>query len=893
MQLTVQNLSTESIYRSMEYFQEDRDTDWVSYQPIVTCTLNNKINRIAKFTGGTTNEAYILGQKFYSSEPYNSNIINVVLPTTNAELTGSVNLLTQLSIDTPVYTNVDLNKYQIYSFGDNNVGRFLRIPKNCNQLKVLSFDIDNFNSITNPESYIFGSEDNNNYFYLKKKIGNLNSFVFGYGKTETNITLDIVDNGRHSFKLVQNYDNDSNNDNNSTIELYIDNVLKYTFTDEYKNIPSKSLFIFGMNSIRLSNKPCLAIGRKLLATNSDKFMYVSNINQDLKDLYDPATKNDKIYFPIDFSIKTLMGAATGPFSLFSQTNVKNDEIYYVVHLENDTFKVVYMKSNYTVDLEEYEAIRKLQFEVNMKRSNVNTSISDNTHNNVINNIEFKTFRKVTPSGTYKFRNNELVTLSTKFTAIINAMSANTKVWEFGIITRKGYTPDIISVEVSNTITVDIDTLSTVKGNSVSIINTTSASTINDITNDYTTVNDKEQPHTSIVFVKDINTVETPSQVQLAAAHPVINALESASTQQVVLTSQTIDGIPGSGILSVSSELYEYALSIFQDMDKSYVDPVSSFSFNATEIPLTDWFVNNDNIITQVKESIHESSFSFNAREIPLTDWFINNDNIITQIKESIRESSFDFNAKGIPIQSMTYNDNIISLSKITENSFSFNVKQTNDYSNVKNGYNTISDYTIVTTSGINLNGISIIKLQTIEDINAGNTNTNSILNADKNYTSLINNINTSRDSLGDYKNSAMYSKTRNIISSNTKVSVFDASLKLDKINVVYDSIPRMVTSSNIKIYDTNVDVNMDNINTLYDSVPNISTVISNKLFDANNNITLDKLNALNSDTTAIITLNDSSIMTDIDLDSGSNLLNKDNSSIVNPAIQLNPGVVLV
>ena len=157
---------------------------------------------------------------------------------------------------------------------------------------------------------------------------------------------------------------------------------------------------------------------------------------------------------------------------------------------------------------------------------------------------------------------------------------------------------------------------------------------------------------------------------------------------------------------------------------------------------------------------------------------------------------------------------------------------------------------------------------------------------------IINNINTNRDNLGDYKNSAMYSKTRNIISSNTKVSVFDASLKLDKINVVYDSIPRMVTSSNIKIYDTNVDVNMDNINILYDSVPNISTVISNKLFDANNNITLDKLNALNGDTTAIITLNDISIMTDIDLDSGSSLLNKDNSSILNPAIQLNPGVIL-
>ena len=892
MQLTVQNLSTESIYRSMEYFQEDRDTDWVSYQPIVTCTLNNKINRIAKFSGGTTNEAYILGQKFYSSEPYDSNIINVVLPTTNPELTGRVDLLTQLSIDTPVYTNVDLNKYQIYSFGDNNVGRFLRIPKNCNQLKVLSFDIDNFNSITNPESYIFGSEDNNNYFYLKKKIGNLNSFVFGYGKTETNITLDIVDNGRHSFKLIQ-----SDDTINSTIELHIDNVLKYTFSDELQNIPSKSLFIFGMNSIRLSNKPCLAIGRNLLATNSDKFMYVSNINQDLKDLYDPATKNDKIYFPIDFSIKTLMGAATGPFSLFAQTNIKTDEIYYVVHVENDTFKVVYMKSNYTVDLEKYEAIRKLQFEVNMKRSKVNTNTSDNTHNNIINNIEFKTFRKVTPSGTYKFRNNELVILKTKFTAIINAMSADTKVWEFGIITRKGHTPDIISVEVANTITVDIDTLSTVKGNSVRIINATEASTISDITNDYTNVNDKEQPHTSIIFVKESNSIETPSQVQLAVSHPVINALDSANTQQVVLTSQSVDGIPGSGILTVSSELYEYSFSIFQDIDKSYTDPVSSFSFNAHEIPLTDWFVNNDNIITQIKESIHESSFSFNAYEIPLTDFFVNNDNIITQIKESIHETSFSFNAQSIPIQSMTYNDNIISLSKITENSFSFNIKQTNDYSNVKNGYNIDTVYNVTTTDSgnVNLNGITIIKLQSAEESEAGTTST-SIYNADKNYSSLINNINTNRDSFGDYKNSAMYSKTRNIITSNTKVSIFDASLKMDNINMVYDSVPRMITANNIKIYDnTSVLSKLDNINMLYDSVPNISTVISNKLYDANNinDFNLDKLNALNNDTTSIITLNNTSVITDIDLDSGSSLLNKDNSSIVSPAIQLNPGVILV
>ncbi len=885
MKLTVQNISTESIYRSMEYFQEDRDTDWVSYQPIITCTLNNKINRLATFAGGTTNEAYIIGQKFYTSEPYNSNLINVVLPSTNPELTGMVNLLTQLSIDTPVYTNIDLNKYQIYSFGDNNVGRFLRIPKNCNQLKVLSFDIDNFNSVTNPESYIFGSEDNNNYFYLKKKIEsttNNNSFVFGYGKTETNINLNIADNGRHSFKLLQ-----TNDTINATIELYVDGILKYTFTDLLQNIPAKSLFIFGMNSIRLANKPCLAIGRKLLATNSDKFMYVSNINQDLKDLIDPTTKNDKIYFPIDFSIKTLMGAATGPFSLFSQNNIKNDEIYYVVHTENDNFKVIYMKSNYTVDLEEYEAIRKLQFEVNMKRSNVNRDIKDNTHNNTINNIEFKTFRKVTPSGTYKFKNNELVKLSTTFTAIINAMKANTKVWEFGIITHKGYTPDIISVVVSNTITVDIDTFSTVKGNGISIVNALDANTINDNTDDYINVNDKEQPHTSIVFVKEATSIETPSEVQLQVSHPVINTLYGANTQIVVLTSQSVDGIIGSNILSVAAEPYDYAFSIFQDFDNSYVDSVSSFSFNAKEIPLSDYFVNNDNVITQISESITECTFSFNVREIQMSDYFVNNDNVITQIKESITESTFSFNAKDVPIQATKYNDNIINQTEIIENTFSFNTKQTNDYSNVKNGYNQDTDYIISTG---NLSGISIIKLISATDVENGITSQNTVTNLAKNYTSLLNP--SSRDNSGDYNNLSFYTKTRNILTSQTKCNIFEGNALDDKINIAIDSVPRMIVPSSVNI--ANLDTfKLDKLNTNIVSVPIITTVLSNKTIDINELYTNDKLNSIYGDTTQITTNTNISIATDDGLESGSSLLNKDNSSILNPAIQLNPGVVLV
>ena len=868
MKLTVQNISTESIYRSMEYFQEDRDTDWVSYQPIITCTLNNKINRLATFAGGTTNEAYIIGQKFYTSEPYNSNLINVVLPSTNPELTGAVDLLTQLSIDTPVYTNIDLNKYQIYSFGDNNVGRFLRIPKNCNQLKVLSFDIDNFNSITNPESYIFGSEDNNNYFYLKKKIGTSNSFTFGYGKIETNITLDIADNGRHSFKLLQSTNEVSNT---AQIELYLDGVLKYTFNEEFKNIPAKSLFIFGMNSIKLANKPCLAVGRKLLATNSDKFMYVSNINQDLKDLIDPNTKNDKIYFPIDFSIKTLMGAETGPFSLFTQTNIKNDEIYYVVHTDNDNFKVIYMKSNYTVDLEEYEAIRKLQFEVSMKRSNVNRDINDNTHNNTISNIEFKTFRKVTPSGTYKFKNNELVKLSTTFVAIINAMSANTKVWEFGITSRKGYTPDIISVHVANTINVDMNTLAKVEAKNVSIVNALDATTISDNTDDFVNVNDREQPHTSIAFVKECNTVETPSQVVFTYDHPVINTLNSANTQTVVLTSQTVDGVPGSGILSVASEFYEYAFSIFQDVENGFVDPVSSFSFNAKEIPLSDYFVNNDNIITQVKEEILECSFSFNAKEIPLTNWFINNDNIITQVKEEIVENVLVFNAYSVPIESMKYNDNIINQTDIIANSFSFNTKQANDYTNVKNGYGQDTLYTVEVG---NLSGISIIKL-------TNNNENTSIVNTNTNY----------RDNSGDYNNLSFYTKTRNVIISQTNSKVFSEEKMSDKLNILYDSVPRMVTYSNVKIADLDT-FKSDKINTLIDTVPIITTVISIKTTDANETYLLDKLNALSGDTTAIITSTLVNTLTDTELDGGTSLLNKDNSSILNPAIQLNPGVIL-
>ena len=491
----------------------------------------------------------------------------------------------------------------------------------------------------------------------------------------------------------------------------------------------------------------------------------------------------------------------------------------------------------------------------------------------------------TSSGTYKFKNNELVTLSTTYSAIINALMSHTNTIVLGVTFKSGDQPRIINVEKGGLYVYGKDSVVNPRAIQTSIVNVNSASIIDTKTEQNTKANDKEQPHTKIVFVKENGYVETPGEVIITVTQPIINGLFYANTEDSQVQAST----------HVSTVVYDYAFDIHPIHTLDYVDPLGSFSFNAKEIPLSDWFKNNDNIISQVKESIGEATFSFNTKEIPLTNWFKNNDNIISQVKETITSQLLTFNAFQIPIEAMKYNDNIIAQDKTSLltpiNAFSFNTKQTNNYSNVKNGYGQDTTYVATTTQAgaTNLNGISIIKLVSSSDISTGGA---TLINAaNKEYPSLLKTVSKSRDTKGDYARISYYSKTRIIITSQTGLVILESKYPDDTMNALYDAIPRMITPKAVNIVDIET-FQMDKLNMMLIDQPRIMTMTADKTLNAEQNYKLDTLNYCADGTTQIVTQNATTVATDSDLYSASSLVNKDISSIVNPAIQLNPGVVL-
>ena len=503
----------------------------------------------------------------------------------------------------------------------------------------------------------------------------------------------------------------------------------------------------------------------------------------------------------------------------------------------------------------------------------------------------------TSSGTYKFKNNELITLSTTYTAIINAIMAGTCQGQFGVTFKAGQQPQIISVNKSGTFTFGTD--STVKPtvNQVAIINAKSAGTQVSQTEKSTLFNDKAQPHHSIAFVKNNASIVTPPDVILTVTQPVINGLFYANTEEAPAQ------------VKVGAAVFEYAFDIHPIHTLDYVDPTGSFHFNSKEIPLTDWFKNNDNIISQVKESILEFTLNFNAKEIPLTDWFKNNDNIISQVKETVTPQLLTFNALQIPIEAMKYNDNIIEQSKtiLQQSTFEFHCSQTNNYSNVKNGYGQETTY-VAGTNPIALNGISVIKLVSASDLSAGGAQ---LINAaNKAYPALLSTNNksktyiSSRANYGDYNRIAFYSKTRNILSSQTGLVVFDFDAQpnyQDTVNALFDSVPRMITPKSVRTIDLET-LTMDKLNMVLIDQPNVAVVISNKLKDTNKDYLIDTLNYCGDGVTEVTTLITTNTLTDdkfyngdttgTKVLSGSQLVNKEIASIPAPAIQLNAGITL-
>ena len=469
----------------------------------------------------------------------------------------------------------------------------------------------------------------------------------------------------------------------------------------------------------------------------------------------------------------------------------------------------------------------------------------------------------TSSGTYKFKNDEMVKLSTTYTAIVNAILASTGTATLGVTFFPGEQPRIISIKDGAIYTYGETSVVETKSNQVSIVNTKVAATSATNLEVNTSFNANEQPHTSIVFVKENAIVTIESSVNLAVYHPVINGLFYANTEDSGLNAST----------TISTPVFEYSFNIHQ---LPALDLVGGFSFNTKEIPLTDYFKNNDNIISQILEEITPTVMNFNTFAISPSDFMKNNDNIISQdISDYLLVvPTFNFNvAHTLMTNAMKNNDNIIQQA-ITEPVivFGFNTFQTNSYATQKNGIAQETSY----TTGSSINGIQIIKPSS-KEIEAS-----------------LGSLSASRDHYGFYMNLDYYQQTRNIITSQTGLAIIEFAYLDDSLNKVIDSIPRMVTPSSVTVYTP--EYPDDLINAVKVETSLITTMTATDTYiPMDDTYNHDKLNSDLGGLANISTLNNSTIdQLDGSIDSNRpELLNKDISSIINPAIQLNAGTILV
>ena len=469
----------------------------------------------------------------------------------------------------------------------------------------------------------------------------------------------------------------------------------------------------------------------------------------------------------------------------------------------------------------------------------------------------------TSSGTYKFKNDEMVKLSTTYTAIVNAILASTGTATLGVTFFPGEQPRIISIKDGAIYTYGETSVVETKSNQVSIVNTKVAATSATNLEVNTSFNANEQPHTSIVFVKENAIVTIESSVNLAVYHPVINGLFYANTEDSGLNAST----------TISTPVFEYSFNIHQ---LPALDLVGGFSFNTKEIPLTDYFKNNDNIISQILEEITPTVMNFNTFAISPSDFMKNNDNIISQdISDYLLVvPTFNFNvAHTLMTNAMKNNDNIIQQA-ITEPVivFGFNTFQTNSYATQKNGIAQETSY----TTGSSINGIQIIKPSS-KEIEAS-----------------LGSLSASRDHYGFYMNLDYYQQTRNIITSQTGLAIIEFAYLDDSLNKLIDSIPRMVTPSSVTVYTP--EYPDDLINAVKVETSLITTMTATDTYiPMDDTYNHDKLNSDLGGLANISTLNNSTIdQLDGSIDSNRpELLNKDISSIINPAIQLNAGTILV
>ena len=452
----------------------------------------------------------------------------------------------------------------------------------------------------------------------------------------------------------------------------------------------------------------------------------------------------------------------------------------------------------------------------------------------IANKPFSYAQGYTSSGTYVFKPNELVKLRTEYVAIISTILSHTQSVVLGVST--GTSPvRIIQVMANNTFTVgpEVD-FSFAHPSIVNVKASVSAEPVF-----LTRVNDKEQPHPAVPFVKQANALSPDDMVDLSFYNPVINSV-------FVPTTYDFDWSP---CTSVTTAVFDMAFNV--SVLEYNIPDISSFTFNAKET--TSEYIRMTNIVSFVEADA--KTLLFNTRVT--NSEYERLINVVSFIEADAKLLSFNLDGT-IPLSSdlSKYDSAIVTVIETNLGSFNFNCAQTR--SKPLNGY---SQATTQATTGT---------IGTIQEISID----------DETLATLTYHKLEDRAYIGR--------KTQNVITSQTGLVIIEISS--DLVNLDKSVIPRILTASGLRIIEVGSD--LVNIQRL-DVIRNTSRTGQSQ-FDVTSDLVNIQKDGVTRNTTLIL---DNSLINNPE-DSTNTVItstekvNKDAESIISFGVQLNPGVIL-
>lgn len=506
----------------------------------------------------------------------------------------------------------------------------------------------------------------------------------------------------------------------------------------------------------------------------------------------------------------------------------------------------------------------------------------------------------TSSGTYKFKTNQMVELSTEYIAIIQTILANTKVGALGITIGKIPAVRIIQSIEANTIILDKNDIGVEKETtSVNIVSSVTSNTKNtgpllasfktvdygnhivsvsetnlvDETNgidqylNCVKVNQNIQPHPAIPFVYENNLYTVKFPIHLDVEHPIINSLFYATTYEYPLNSLT----------NVDVEPYLYEFGIRQ-LNKDFgvatlVPPTLNIG--------TDNTTPRETFISVFKECSYENTISLSLpTQMPLVDGGLIKYPIVSFLSCSTEnEVTLSLPAPEINVDSIRWfvvNAVHQPLSSQMESSVKlFNISEDNISIDKLNGYAQKTNYVTTGTSGT-----GIIKIKLVDQLDHDNYNE---------YNSLL------KEKILLEDNSTKYftlsKQDHNYLSSQTGLAIGE-TFDIEFINTLIGSAPKISSVTGVGSTDLSIE-HIEYINAISTSNPLISTNTTNKLFDTTikENSLYENINVLPNIIPLIATVVNSSIYL-LNNDNQMDYINKDTLMIPLFAQHLNPGVIL-